>query len=161
VSADAERLFKNLLKDLRPLFRENGFRSSSQNFVLESPECWAIVNFQKSRWSNTGEKTFYVNVAVTAKRLLGFYHQSVEKAPPYFSCDWRWRAEQFGKDAEVQSWTIRDEASARETFAYLEKLFNEFVFPEIRALTTEDALLRIPVPEPSEVQASQALSIRR
>jgi hypothetical protein len=68
VSADAVVLFNNLLKDLRSLFKEKGFRSASQNFVLKSPECWLIVNFQKSRWFNTGEKTFYVNVAVTTKR---------------------------------------------------------------------------------------------
>lgn len=135
-------LFKNLLKNLRPLFKDNGFHPCSQNFVLESPECWVIVNFQKSRWSNCGEKTFYVNVAATAKRLLEFCNQSVEKAPPYFECDWRWRAEQFGQDPAVGSWTIRDEGTARAAFVYLEKLFKVFVLPEIKALTTEYALLK-------------------
>ena len=142
LSADPEILFKKLLKDLRPVFKENGFRWSGQNFILEAPECWVIVNFQKSRWSNKDEKTFYVNVAATAKRLLAFNNDPVDKAPPFFWCDWRWRAEQFGQDPEIKDWTIRDDSSAHEVFIYLERLLKEFVFPAITGMTTEAALLK-------------------
>ena len=61
----ADKYFLEVHKGLRTALRQDGFRASSQNFVLESAECWGIINLQKSRWSQPDEKTFYVNVAVT------------------------------------------------------------------------------------------------
>jgi hypothetical protein len=102
VSAETQKLFKSLLKELRPLFKENGFRSSGQNFILESAECWVIINLQKSRWSDQDETTCYVNVAATSKRWLGFYSKPADKVPAYYACDWQWRAEYFGPDKGIQ-----------------------------------------------------------
>jgi hypothetical protein len=143
MEADSETLFKKLLKDLRPIFKENGFRASGQNFVLESPECWVVVNFQKSRWSRMGEKTFYINVASTPKRVLAFHDLPVEKAPQYIACDWRWRVEQLGPDNDIKDWTIRDEATARAELTYLENLFKDYAFLAIATMTSEAALLEI------------------
>ncbi len=110
---EAEALFKKLLRHLRPLFKAHGFRSANQNFILESTECWVIVNFQKSYYADRGEKTFYINIGATAKRLLDFNGESSAKAPRYYACEWRWRAEEFGPDnATLKQWTIRDEESA-------------------------------------------------
>ena len=72
-----------MLKELRPLFKENGFRASSQNFILEArAECWVIVNFHESRWGDGDETTFYVNVAACSKRWLGVEGRPAEKVPP-------------------------------------------------------------------------------
>jgi hypothetical protein len=112
LSAETQRLFKSLLKDLRPLFKEHGFRPCSQNFILESPECWVIINFQKSRWSAPDETTFYVNVAACTRRWLGFEGKPADKMPPYYGCDWQWRVEQFGPDKKkVKQWTLTTEQS--------------------------------------------------
>jgi hypothetical protein len=131
-----------LLRELRPLFEENGFRASSQNFILESDECWVIVNFQKSRWATQDETTVYVNVAASSKRWLGFNGNPPDKMPPYFGCDWQWRAEHFGPDPKVEHWTLRDEDSLRQTIEHLQHLFREFVFPATRTMTTEAELLK-------------------
>jgi hypothetical protein len=141
VSTETQKLFKKLLKELRPLFTENGFRSSGQNFILESPECWVIINLQKSRWSGPDETTFYVNVAATSKRWLGFYGKPAEQVPAYSACDWQWRAEHFGPDKGVQHWTLREERDAGDVLAYLQNLFREFVIPATRTMTTEVELL--------------------
>ena len=82
MSAETEKLFKGLLKEMRPLFKEHGFRAVSQNFVFESNECWVIFNFQKSRWSDSEETTFYVNVAASSKTWLGFEGKPADKVPP-------------------------------------------------------------------------------
>jgi hypothetical protein len=131
-----------LLKELRPLFKENGFRASSQNFILESAECWVIVNFQKSRWAERDETTFYVNVAACSKRWLGFEGKPADKVPPFYGCDWQWRVEHFGPDRNIKQWTLRDEDSLRHTLAYLQTLFREFVLPATRTMTTEAELLK-------------------
>ncbi len=139
---DADKFFSYVLKGLRPVLKQNGFRSSSQNFVLESHECWAIINLQKSRWSQPGEKTFYVNVAVTAKRLLAFDDEPAHKPPAHWKCIWNTRAEQFGHEPKVQQWTVRDEQTAAETLEYLHRLICDFVIPSIKRKMSEAALLR-------------------
>jgi hypothetical protein len=138
---DADGLFKKLLRDLRPLFKENGFQAASQNFVCESDECWAVINFQKSYYSNRGEKTFYVNVAVTAKRILGFQERPPTKAPPFYVCDWRWRAEQLGPSDGISSWTIKDEETAEKALNHLSQLFSAHVIPAVKELLSESALI--------------------
>jgi hypothetical protein len=109
LSAETEKLFRRLLKELRPLFKKYGFRASSQNFILESTECWVIINFQKSRWAGPDETTFYVNVAASTKRWLGFYGRPPEKVPPHYGCDWTWRVEQFGPDKNIKQWDLRND----------------------------------------------------
>ena len=142
MAKQTEKLFSRLLKELRPLFAKNGFRASSQNFILESPECWVIVNFQKSRWASPNETTFYVNVAASTKRWLGFYGRPADKMPPHEGCDWTWRAEQFGSDKDIQQWTLRDEDSLQKTSAYLQVLFERFVLPATSTMTTEVDLMK-------------------
>lgn len=142
MSAETEKLFRSLLRELRPLFRENGFRASSQNFVLESSECWVIVNFQKSRWADRDETSVYVNVAASSKRWLGFHSKPADKVPPYYGCDWQWRVEHFGPDKSIQQWTLRDENSLQQTLAYLRSLFLEFVLPATRTMVTEADLMK-------------------
>jgi hypothetical protein len=141
LSAETEKLFRTLLKDLRPVFKENGFRASSQNFILDSAECWVIVNFQKSRWASGDETTFYVNVAASSKRWLGFFSKPPDKVPHFYECDWQWRAEFFGPDKNIQQWTLRDEDSLKQTLAYLHRLFQDYVLPATRTMTTEADLM--------------------
>lgn len=138
----ADKFFLDVLKGLRPILKQKGFHSSSQNFVLESSECWAIINLQKSRWSEPDEKTFYVNVAVTAKRLLAFDDEPEDKPPAHWKCIWNCRAEQFGPEPRIQQWTVRDEQTAVETLKYLKKLICDFVIPFVKANMSEGALLR-------------------
>ena len=142
MSAETEKLFRRLLKELRPLFKEEKFRASSQNFILESAECWVILNFQKSRWADRDETTFYINVAACSKRWLGVASKSADKVPLFYSCDWRWRVEHFGPDKNIQQWTLRDEDSLQQTAGYLQNLLWAFVFPATRTMTTEAELLQ-------------------
>jgi len=142
LSAETEKLFRSLLKALRPLLKESGFRASSQNYILESAECWVIVNFQKSRWAQRDKTTFYVNVAACSKRWLGIEGKPADKVPPYYGCDWQWRVEHFGPDKGIQQWTLSDEDSLRVTLAYLQILFRDFVLPAVMTMTTEADLLK-------------------
>lgn len=85
----ADLLFRRLLKDLRPALAERGFHRRSQNFVIESPECWGVINFQKSLYSSPEEKKFTVNVAIAVKRVLRFYSEPEDKPPLHYKCHWR------------------------------------------------------------------------
>jgi hypothetical protein len=142
LSTETEKLFKRLLKEMRPLFKEHGFHAVSQNFLFESNDCWLIFNFQKSRWSDSEETTFYVNVAASSKTWLGFEGKPADKAPPYYACDWQWRVEHFASDKTIKSWNLRDESSFQATFCYLQRLFQEFVLPATKSMTTNAGLLK-------------------
>jgi hypothetical protein len=142
LSAETEKLFRSLLKELLAIFKENGFRASGQNFILESAQCWVIINFQKSRWTQRDETTFYVNVAACSKRWLSMESKPADKVPPFYSCDWQWRVEHFGPDKSIQQWTLSDEHSLQLTLAYLQTLFRNFVFPAATRMTTEAELLK-------------------
>jgi hypothetical protein len=138
---DADQFFANVLKGLHPLLKQNGFRKSGQNFILESSECWAVINLQKSRWSGPDEKTFYVNVAVTSKRLLAFEHEQSDKAPVYWKCAWRTRAESLAPEPRIQQWTVRDEASVREALEYLLIFIGQIVIPKVKMMLSESDML--------------------
>lgn len=142
MSAETAKLFKNLLRELRPLFKEHGFRASSQNFILESTECWVIINFQKSSWAKPDETTFYVNVAACTKRYMGIKGKPADKVPPHYACDWRWRVEDFGPDKHIHDWTLRNDESLQQALGYLRTLFREFLFPATATMTTEADLMR-------------------
>ena len=139
---DADKFFSYVLKGLRPALKQHGFRPSSQNFISESSECWAIINLQKSRWSQPGEKTFYVNVAVTAKRLLAFDDEPADKPPVHWKCIWNIRAEVLGDEPTIQQWTVRDEQTAKDTLEYLNRLICDFNIPPMTRMMSETALLR-------------------
>jgi hypothetical protein len=140
---DADKLFNDVLKGLHPLFKQNGFRKAGQNFILESSECWAIVNLQKSRWSESDEKTFYVNVGATAKRLLAFERERFDKAPSHWKCAWNTRAENLASEPVIQQWTVRDERSVQDALEYLSVLIGQFVIPKVRQMLSEADLLRV------------------
>jgi hypothetical protein len=141
LARDPDSLFKKVLKELRPVLKAEGFRASSQNFVLESAQCWAIINFQKSRWSSSNEKTFYVNVAITAKRLLSFDDEPADKAPAYYACIRQARAEQFDHGCRVKQWTLRNDEDVREVVGQLTNLLRRFVIPSVKSTLSEASLL--------------------
>jgi hypothetical protein len=142
LSEETQRLFKSLLKQLRPLFKENGFRASGQSFVRESNECWVIINFQKSRWAENDRFIFYVNVAACSKRWLIFEGRPVDKSPAHYACDWQWRAENFGPDKAISQWVLSDERSLHSTLGYLKNLFVMHVLPATRTMMTDSELLQ-------------------
>jgi hypothetical protein len=137
---EVDQIFKQVLRELWPLFKEAGFRRASQNFAVQSDECWAVVNFQKSRWSAADEKTFYINVAVTPKRLMAFRDQPTEKPPIYYTCISVWRAGQWGPPGSPSQWTVRDEASGKQTVDHLRVLLSDWVIPALKSRMTESAL---------------------
>lgn len=129
--------FKQLLSGLSPLFKEAGFQRTSQNFALQSEECWAVINFQKSRWSGPNEKTFYINVGITPKRLMAFHNESTDKPPVYYTCISVWRAEQFGPPDTPDQWTVKDSKSTKQARDQIADLIHNWVIPTVKSKMSE------------------------
>ena len=141
VSADP--LFLRLLKDLRPALSECGFRRSSQNFVIESPQCWGIVNFQKSLYSLPGRKRFTINVAIAAKRVLRFYEEPEDKPPLHYKCHWEIRLGRLIPGQMDLWWTLSDEASYVPVLTEVWELIVSRAAPIVKGHLTEEGLVAL------------------
>ena len=136
----SDLLFRRLLKDLRPTMGERGFRRNSQNFVIESSECWGVVNFQKSLYSSTQQKRFTVNVAIAAKRVLRFYGEPEDKSPLYYKCHWEVRLGQLIPGSSDRWWTLSDEASYSPVLIDVKELIVDYAIPTVADHLTEERL---------------------
>ncbi|SRR5712691_11265917 len=141
--ASSDLLFQRLLKQLRPVLAELGFRRRSQNFVIESPDCWGVINFQKSLYSSAGQKTFTVNVAIAAKRIMRFYDEPADKPPFHYKCHWEVRLGQLIPGCSDRWWTLSNEASYDSALAEVAGLITEKAVPIVKDHLTEDGLLEL------------------
>lgn len=139
----ADLLFRRLLKELRPSVAREGFRRNSQIFVIESEECWGIINFQKSLYSSAHEKKFTVNVAIAAKRILSFYGEAANKPPPHWKCHWETRIGHFIPGQGDRWWTLSDESSFDPVFTEVAELVVGKAVPILKDHLTEERLLAL------------------
>ena len=138
-----EQLFQQLLKKLRPTLVQQGFRRKGQNFVAESPECWGLINFQKSIYSPATEKNFTVNLAIAAKRVMLFYEESIAQAPRYYASHWVIRIGELIPEHRDRWWTLSTEASYGPIASAVEKHICELAAPIIRTHLTEEGLIAL------------------
>jgi hypothetical protein len=139
--APAESLFQQLLVRLRPMFKAGGFRVRSQNFVTESSECWGVVNFQKSHHSTAKEKSFTINLAIAAKRILEYRHKSIAIPPPHYACHWETRIGKLLPDRQDKWWTISDEFSRDMAEMEVRAVLATSVIPLVKAYLSERGLM--------------------
>ncbi len=52
---------------LAPHLRDLGFKGSGRHYDLQCPEHWALLGLQSSRWSDSSEVTFTVNLLVVSR----------------------------------------------------------------------------------------------
>jgi hypothetical protein len=65
----AQETFTRMMqREIAPALRELGFKGSGQSFTLPSHTHWALLGFQRSRWGDSKEVRFTVNVTVVEKR---------------------------------------------------------------------------------------------
>jgi hypothetical protein len=65
----AQETFAAMLRDeVAPALRKLGLKGSGQRYELPSDDYWAIVGFQKSKWSDAAEVAFTLNLTVASRR---------------------------------------------------------------------------------------------
>ena len=64
----AQETFATMLRErIAPALRELGFRGSAQNYALPTTTHWALLGFQRSKWSDSRRVSFTINVTVVAR----------------------------------------------------------------------------------------------
>jgi hypothetical protein len=144
VSSTAELLFQRLLRSLRPICSASGFRQRSQNFIGESPECWGVINFQKSRYSAADEKSFTINLAMASKRILAYCGETTTAPPPAYACHWaNTRIGSLLPDSRDKWWAISNDDSYASIASEVANAVAELAIPLIKPRLTEQGLLEL------------------
>jgi hypothetical protein len=138
-----DQLFQRLLKELRPTLAKEGFRRKSQNFVAESLENWGIINLQKSLYSATEQKSFTINLAIAAKRILRFHGEPTAQPPIYYASHWNIRIGDLIPGNLDRWWALSDEQSYGVIAHEVTKYIVELAIPIIRNHLSEEGLLQL------------------
>lgn len=68
VQMTAQKALEAMLRDqIAPALRALGLKGSGQEFSLPSPTHWALLGFQRDKWSNRSSVRFTVNVVVVRR----------------------------------------------------------------------------------------------
>lgn len=138
-----DQLFRRPLKELRLNLTAQGFRRSGQNFVIDSAECWGIINLQKSRYSLPEQQKFTINLAIAAKRILRFYGEPADRAPRHFTCHWQIRIGQLIPGTLDHWWVLSDEKSYAPAAAEVMQLVTTKAVGLIQEHLSERGLLQL------------------
>lgn len=122
----------------------SGFRRKSQNFICETPECWGVINFQKSRYSAEDEKSFTVNLAIASKSILEYYGDRTNAPPPSYACHWgEIRIGSLMPEAKDKWWRLSGEASYASIEGEVSEVLSDLAIPLIKRHVTEKGLLEL------------------
>ncbi|MDQ5821800.1 MAG: DUF4304 domain-containing protein, partial [Actinomycetota bacterium] len=66
----AQETYREMIKaQLAPGLRALGFKGSGRSYELPCPDHWAMLGLQGSKWSDSGEASFTVNLLVVSRSV--------------------------------------------------------------------------------------------
>ncbi len=112
--------------------------------MCETPECWGVINFQKSRYSAADEKSFTINLAIASKRILQYQGEPTTVPPPSYACHWaEIRIGSLMSDRKDKWWKLSDEASYALVEGEVREALSDLAIPLIKPHLTEQGLLEL------------------
>ena len=111
--------------------------------MIDSAECWGIINLQKSRYSLPEQQKFTINLAIAAKRILRFYGEPADRAPRHFTCHWQIRIGQLIPGTLDHWWVFSDEKSYAPAAAEVMQLVTTKAVGLIQEHLSERGLLQL------------------
>jgi Domain of unknown function (DUF4304) len=68
--ATAQETYRRMLKtQLAPGLRELGFKGSGRSYELPCPDHWAMLGLQGSKWNDSSEVLFTINLLVVSRSV--------------------------------------------------------------------------------------------
>lgn len=83
--------FDELIAQVKPLFKDNGFAKNGLNFYKNTPEFIYVVNFQKSSGNTAFETRFYVNCGIYGAFIDVATDKETVLKPKGYECHFRER----------------------------------------------------------------------
>ena len=81
--------FDELIAQVKPLFKDNGFTKNGLNFYKNTPEFIYVVNFQKSSGNTAFETRFYVNCGIYGAFIDAATGKEFISKPKEYECHFR------------------------------------------------------------------------
>lgn len=113
--------FDELIAQVKPLFKDNGFTKNGLNFYKNTPEFIYIVNFQKSNGNTAFETRFYVNCGIYGAFIDAATGKETVSKPKEYECHFRDRISSI-IDSKVAYYEINENT---DTAALCENLISD------------------------------------
>nr|WP_314180155.1 DUF4304 domain-containing protein [uncultured Campylobacter sp.] len=81
--------FDELIAQVKPLFKDNGFTKNGLNFYKNTPEFIYVVNFQKSNGNTAFETRFYLNCGIYGAFIDAATGKETVLKPKEYECHFR------------------------------------------------------------------------
>ena len=81
--------FDELMAQVKPLFKDNGFTKNGLNFYKNTPKFIYVVNFQKSSGNTAFETRFYVNCGIYGAFIDAATGKEFISKPKEYECHFR------------------------------------------------------------------------
>ena len=81
--------FDELIAQVKPLFKDNGFTKNGLNFYKNTPEFIYVVNFKKSSGNTAFETRFYVNCGIYGAFIDAAAGKKTVLKPKEYECHFR------------------------------------------------------------------------
>ena len=101
--------FDELIAQVKPLFKDNGFTKNGLNFYKNTPEFIYVVNFQKSSYNTAFETRFYVNCGIYGAFVGAATGKQTDLKPKEYECHFRERISSI-IDSKVAYYEINENA---------------------------------------------------
>src|SRR5688572_513057 len=83
--------YNELVKNIASAIKKEGFIKNGDSFYLNKENNWAIINFQKSVYSDNRVLKFTINLGTASTTLRKFGGEEIEIKPKIENCHWRRR----------------------------------------------------------------------
>ena len=81
--------FDELIAQVKPLFKDNGFTKNGLNFYKNTPDFIYVLNFQKSSGNTAFETRFYVNCGIYGAFVGAVTGKETVLKPKEYECHFR------------------------------------------------------------------------
>ena len=131
--------FDELIAQVKPLFKDNGFTKNGLNFYKNTPEFIYVVNFQKSSGNTAFETRFYVNCGIYGAFVGAVTGKETVLKPKEYECHFRDRISSI-TDSKTLYYEINENT---DTVALCENLTSDLraVFRFFDTVKTERNLI--------------------
>ncbi|MBL0739910.1 DUF4304 domain-containing protein [Chryseolinea lacunae] len=123
--------YKLLLNTLAKMLKSRGFMRKGNKFYITKENNCAIIDFQKERGHEPGERTFTINIYIGSERVANFFGSSVKGTPGVELCHWDERVGYLLPQNKDVWWRISDYPDLTQLEKELEQVLVNYCIPEI------------------------------
>lgn len=151
----AQEAFDEMIRDgIWPFLKTHGFKRSKTTFHRPEAKNWQVINVQKSTYSDAGEVSFTINLAVALDLLRDQIHNWPEgKRPPESRCHLRQRIGILLRGQDTW-WSLTPDSNIAALSDTINTAIAHVGLPWLEARSDEERLLAV-ARDPAQLSAQR------